>query len=99
MNIFDFTLGYTLGQTKANRVIPAPIEEIQKNTIPEEKVYKYVRIHSLDNIDAELGESYDLYRDKKLITLCKDGELMYYLEVLVNKSEMRWGNEYLEEQI
>lgn len=99
MNIFDFTLGYTLGQTRVNKIIPAPIEEIQKNIIPEEKVYKYVRIRSLDNVDAELGESYDLYRDKQLITLSKDEELIYYLEVLVNKSEIRWGNEYLEEQI
>lgn len=99
MNIFDFTLGYTLGQTRVNKIVPAPIEEIQKNVIPEEKVYKYVRIRSLDSVDAELGESYDLYRDKQLITLYKDEELIYYLEVLVNKSEIRWGNDYLEEQI
>lgn len=99
MNIFDFTLGYTLGQAKTNKIISTPIEEVQDNTITEEKVYKYVRIDNLDNIDAELGESYDLYKDKRLITLCKDGEIIYYLEVLVNKNDIKWGSEYLEEQI
>lgn len=99
MNIFDFTLGYTLGQAKTNKIISVPIEEVQDNTITEEKVYKYIRIDNLDNVDAELGESYDLYRDRRLITLCKDGEIIYYLEVLVNKNDIKWGSEYLEEQI
>lgn len=64
--------------------------------IPKDnEVYKYAPIPDLYDSPAKLEESYLDYRDLHLVAIHKNGHILYYLEVLVDKDETKWGDDDL----
>lgn len=100
--MLDFIMGWILGKN-TNKINNTPIEVIvnvpKEEIKQEEEVIKYVYIPEIYDYTATLEEAENDYIDKHMITLYKDGHIEYYLEVLVPKSQLYWGEQELKNYI
>lgn len=101
MNNLDFCLGYSLGKINLSyNTAPFKEKNINKSfSLNPHKVIKYIYMKELDNVYANLEDSYKMYKDKRMITIVKNNHIYYFLEVEVNKNDLKWGEYNLLDKI
>ncbi len=57
------------------------------------QVYKYVLLPDIYDYPTTLELSYSDYEDMNLVALCKNGHIVYYLELLVEEDEKYYGED------
>lgn len=102
--MLDFIMGWILGRnikkdlspiedtTYASAIEIEPIKEVPK-------VIKYVHIPEISGFDATLEACYSDYENTNLVAIVANGNIEYYLEVEVPKTDTKWGDQELRDFI